>query len=186
MWCVYRLFIGAWKLGTMEMCQQWKPYSPYLAQQLQFSGSQASVVTILKPLCPHFSLSVGKWRICLCLCAAQKFPNLVGRGSTILLTMGQVSVSHPRPDPLLKNSIEEISFFSGRKYRGNIVPNLQSSDPSPTSSATEPYLHRALEEGRKGRGGGSMDPENYLKLQMCWKKQMRAGGVCWMVCCQSD
>ena len=36
------------------------------------------------------------------------------------LTMGQVSVSHPRPVPLLKNSIEEISFFPRRKYRGNI------------------------------------------------------------------
>ena len=110
-------------------------------------------VTILKPLCPHFSLSELSWQmenLFVSVRAAQKFPNLVP--TQFWLTMGQVSVSHPR-DPLLKNSIEEISFFSGRKYRGNIVPNLQSSDPSPTSSATEPYLHRALEEGRKKEGG---------------------------------
>ena len=86
---------------------------------------------------------------------AQKFPNLVeARGEhNFTLTMGQVSVSHPRPVPLLKNSIEEISFFPGENIgeilSGNIVPNLQSSDPSPTSSATDPYLHRALKEGRR-------------------------------------
>ena len=84
---------------------------------------------------------------------AQIFPNLVA-GSTILSTIGQVSFSHPR-DPLLKNSIKEISFFlRGRKYRGNIVPNLQSSDPWPTSSDAGPYLHRESigEMGEEGEG----------------------------------
>ena len=110
-------------------------------------------------------------------CVAQKFPNLVA-GSTILSTIGQVSFSHPR-DPLLRNSIKEISFFlRGRKYRGNIVPNLQSSDPWPTSSDAGPYLHRESIGEMGGRGGGGPGGGR-------WHLGTKPY-VCSMVCCQSD
>ena len=82
---------------------------------------------------------------------AQKFPNLVEaqfyphNGAGVRLP--------PPPCPVIKEFHRGNIFFPRRKYRGNIwrniVPNLQSSDPSPTSSATDPYLHRALKEGRR-------------------------------------
>ena len=78
----------------------------------------------------------------------------------------------PPPRPVIKEFHRgNIFFLLGRKYRGNIVPNLQSSDPSPTSSATDPYLHRALEE--EGLGWG--DPKIILNCKCVGKKQMRAG-----------
>ena len=55
--------------------------------------------------------------------AAQKFPNLVP--TQFWLTMGQVFVSHPR-DPLLKNSIVEISFFSLRENIGEILSPISN------------------------------------------------------------
>ena len=82
---------------------------------------------------------------------AQKFPNLVEaqfyphNGAGVRLP--------PPPCPVIKEFHRGNIFFPGRKYRGNIwgniVPNLQSSDPWPTSSATDLYLHRALKKGRR-------------------------------------
>ena len=114
---------------------------------------------IFWPICKHANAQLCK----VCKCVAQKFLNLVA-GSTILSTIGQVSLSHPR-DPLLKNSIKEISFFPrGRKYRGNIVPNLQSSDPWPTSSDAGPYLHRDSIGEMEG-GWGYFRAQNLMSAQ---------------------
>ena len=86
---------------------------------------------------------------------AQKFPNLVeARGGAQFYPHNGAGVRLPPPPcPVIKEFHRGNIFFLRRKYRGNIwrniVPNLQSSDPSPTSSATDPYLHRALKEGRR-------------------------------------
>ena len=119
-------------LGFTLESRNWEPWGEVKALFSIFSLTAPPpicwelTVTILKPLCPHFSLSELSWQmenLFVSVRAAQKFPNLVP--TQFWLTMGQVSVSHPR-DPLLKNSIVEISFFSLRENIGEILSPISN------------------------------------------------------------
>ena len=102
---------------------------------------------------------------CMCVAKIPKF----GRKGEKFGGKGEhngAGVRLPPPRPVIKEFHRgNIFFLLGRKYRGNIVPNLQSSDPSPTSSATDPYLHRALEEEEE-RGRGGIPKSSYIANAM--------------------
>ena len=102
----------------------------------------------------------------VCVCAScAKIPKF---GPHTILADNGAGVRLPPPRPVIKEFHRgNIFFLPPRKYWGNIVPNLQSSDPSPTSSASEPYLHRAL---RGGEGG-----EELFKIANAAAKKNRCG-----------
>ena len=142
---------------------------------------QRAAVTILKPLCPHFSLSELSWQMenlfVSVLCTSQKFPNLVAMGRNLVArgsTMGQVSVSHPRV-PLLKNSIGEISFFSSGENIGEILSPI--SNHRTLRQPLQPRIRICTEHWRRRRKGGGGGSQNHPILQMRLQKTDASWGV---------
>ena len=99
-----------------------------------------------------------------------KIPKFGGKGEHNFAHNGAGVRLPPPPRPVIKEFHRGNIFFLREKISGKYCPQSPIIGPFANLFSHGAVFAQSTRGGEEGGGVGGRDPENYLKLQMCWKK----------------